>query len=285
METTSAVPKWAPDFQAQLQFPAELMAQPIPLADQLLATQTMIAPSRTSAHTRISIPTDTPSSPKKKRAKTPALKATNDDRRPPNKRKKRPSRRKPKRNDKRRNRRSMVISKKDYEGGMHAFGRAFLKNLQLDTMVTLRPADFDHLNPDERHAWCMRRIKALGQWFSDNDNRPEFAALWSREAKKVVDDQKVTAEGEHMHILVHAGENRADLERMLRKSLKGRNEVDVRPATQEVMRLDCGWFGDAATYVLKAVSQQVWKAHRTIPHRPSGPIWGTRCGWTNNIAS
>lgn len=179
----------------------------------------------------------------------------------------------------------MVISKKDYDAGMTAWGRAHLKGLTLDTLVTLRPTDFDHLAPDERHAWCMRRIKSLGQWFADNDDRPEFAALWSREAKRIGEGRTATAEGEHIHILVHAGDYRADLERMLRKSLKGQSEVDVRPATQDVMQLDCGWLGDAATYVLKAVSQQVWRTYRSTPHRPSGPVWGTRCGWTKNIAA
>ena len=198
---------------------------------------------------------------------------------------KRRSRRKPKRDDKRRSRRSLVISKQDYKGGLDAWHRARRSGLSLDTLVTLRPAEFEFLSEQGRHAWSMKRLKSFGQWYADNDDRPEFAALWSRESKRIGEGRNATAEGEHMHLLVHAGEHRTDLERMLRKQLKGQREVDVRPATQDVLRLNCGWLGDAATYVLKAVSQQVWRNNRKTPHRPSGTIWGARCGWTNNIGS
>lgn len=216
-------------------------------------------------------------------AKTPTQPAINDDAEGRKSRRKRKRRRKAKRDDRRRCRTTMTIPKKDYEAGMTAWGIARINGRPLDTLITLRPANIDDMTMPERRDWFMRRIKSLGQWFADNDNRPEFTALWSREARRIGTGRSATALGEHIHILVHTGDHRADLERMLRKSLKGRTEVDVRPATQDVMRLECGWLGDAATYVLKAVNQQVWRTYRTTPHRPSGPIYGARCGWTNNL--
>lgn len=282
--TALAVPKWAPDFQAQIPLDADPTVSQILVEDQALDQNAVQAAPALPSCACISTGHPITSSTLPEETQTPLLPAANDDLEKPRKPiRKRPSRRKPKRDDKRRSRTTLTISAKDYDAGMSAWGMAAVIGRPLDTLVTLRPSFIDELTDCERQVWFMKRLKSLGQWFADNDNRPEFTALWSREAKRIGVGRNVTAAGEHLHLLVHAGDHRSDLERMLRKSLKGPREVDVRPTTQEVMRLDCGWLGDAGTYVLKAVNQKVWRTYRTTPHRPSGPIFGARCGWTNNL--
>jgi hypothetical protein len=296
VQTATAVPKWSPDFHAPIRHGEATAGAEILVQNQELTTPNLNPTSALPSHAGISISRSTTSITLPESAQTPPLTSVNDDEEThpqqkqrrqattPTKRRKRKSRRKARRNDRRRCRATLTISKKDYEAGRTAWTIAQMQGRPLDTLVTLRPANIDDMTMSERRDWFMGRLKSLGQWFSDNDNRPPFTALWSREARRIGTGREATAPGEHAHILVHAGNHRDALERMLRKSLKGKNEVDVRPATQEVLRLECGWLGDASTYVLKAVNQKVWRSHRETPHRPSGPIYGTRCGWTNNIA-
>ncbi|WP_449410485.1 hypothetical protein [Methylobacterium komagatae] len=209
--------------------------------------------------------------------------AANDDEEPPVHKRKR--RRKPARDDRRRSRTTLTISKEQYQGGRDAWYGAQIIGLPLDTFVTLRPRIFDEMTPVERHAWTRRRIRSLGQWYADNDDLPPFTALWSRESKRIAQGGKWTGIGEHIHMLVHAGTHRDRLEKMLSKSLKLRGEVDVRPAKQTITRLRNGWMTDASTYVLKAVNQRVWRSRPSVPHRKSGPIYGARVGWTQNLGN
>ena len=207
--------------------------------------------------------------------------AANDDEAPPLR--KRKQRRKPARDDRRRSRTTLTISKEQYQGGRNAWYTAQIIGLPLDALVTLRPRIFDEMTPVERHAWTRRRIRSLGQWYADNDDLPPFTALWSRESKRVAFEGKWMAIGEHIHMLVHAGPHRDRLKRMLGKGLKMKGEVDVRPAKQTITRLHNGWMTDASTYVLKAVNQRVWRSRPSVPHRESGPIYGVRVGWTQNL--
>ena len=160
----------------------------------------------------------------------------------------------------------------------------------LDTLVTLRPEAFELMTEPERHAWTRKRLRTLGDFFAtpavnDNAARPRFMAIWARESKRVGEGREVYGEGEHVHILCRCGsaDLQTKLETMLKKHLMGRHEVDVRPASQRITRLDNGWWCDAGSYILKAVAPAGWRFNKTIPHRQSGPIHGARTGMSANL--
>lgn len=191
-------------------------------------------------------------------------------------------RHKPRREDRRCNTTSLTILPQVYDQARTAFANATTQGLPLDTMVTLRPMVFQDLTPQERYVWTKKRVNAIRQLFADNDDLPEFAALWSRESTRVRTEPPYGADGEHLHLLVHTAGGREPLRKALHKSFSPREAV-VDPADDVVRRLDNGWLGDASTYLLKAVHQNVWRTYPATPHRPSGEIYGPRVGWTRNI--
>lgn len=191
-------------------------------------------------------------------------------------------RRKPRREDRRCNTTSLTILPQVYDQARTAFANATTRGLPLDTMVTLRPVIFEGLTPQERYVWTKKRVNAMRQLFADNDDLPEFAALWSRESTRVRAEPPYGAKGEHLHLLVHTAGAREPLRKALHKSFS-RREAFVDPADDVVRRLDNGQLGDASTYLLKAVHQNVWRTYPATPHRPSGEIYGPRVGWTRNI--
>lgn len=261
------------DFPGQISSPNDEQVQEILVPDQQLGQSGPDRPSpspraRVFLGTTLRTETDAPEPPP----------AANDD----DPAKAKPRRRKAARDDRRRHTTGLSISPGLHKQGREAFVNAGRSGAPLDTLVTIRPLDFLDLGIEDRWTWTKAKINALRTWFAANDDRPEFKALWARESKRIGKCPDCTAEGEHLHVLLHAGEYRAELEAYLRKRLDG-PELDVRPADALPRMLENGWIADAGSYLLKAASPQVYMTRRTIPHRPSGPIYGPRVGWTRNI--
>lgn len=257
--------------------------EPIAPSDQVLGSIDLALPSRAPAYARVLGTAQPIGIATSEEAPNPCGSAANDDTTDgPVQVKRTYQRRKPIRDDRRRNTTSLTIPPRVYDQARTAFANAAHRGLPLDTMLTLRPRVFETLTPEERHAWTKKRLNALRQLFADNDNLPEFAALWSRESVRVRVEPPYGAKGEHIHLLVHTAGAHAVMHKALLKSF-GRYEADVGPADDLVRRLDNGQLGDASTYLLKAVHQNVWRTYPATPHRPSGEIYGPRVGWTRNI--
>lgn len=281
-EAQAQSPEYRTDFQALDRPVTAATAKPISLHLEALAPFGVEQPSRALAYA-CSLGTAPPiSSAVPETPHNPCGPAANDDIDGPVPVKRTYRRRKPRRDDRRCNTTSLTISPQVYDQARTAFTNATTRGLPLDTMVTLRPVIFEGLTPQERYVWTKKRVNAMRQLFADNDDLPEFAALWSRESTRIRAEPPYGAKGEHLHLLVHTAGAREPLRKALHKSFSQR-EAFVDPADDVVRRLDNGQLGDASTYILKAVHQNVWGAYEATPHRPSGEIYGPRVGWTRNI--
>src|SRR4051794_31186558 len=106
--------------------------------------------------------------------------------------------------------------------------------------------------------------------------------MLARESKR---DGKV-GRGEHVHWLVNTDGCQDIVERYFEaRFTESDYEVDVDLRDQRLVYLRGGKVGDASTYLLKACHQHVWHKNKTIPHRPSGPVYGPRILWSTNINS
>ncbi|TXN42361.1 hypothetical protein [Methylobacterium sp. WL7] len=271
------------DFSALDQFTETSASEPISLSTEALGPIGAELPSRGRARGR-NLGTAPPiDSTLSETPHNPCGPAANDDAADgPIRVKRTYQRRKPRREDRRYNTTSITILPQVYDQARTAFANATSRGLPLDTMVTLRPVIFEGLTPQERYVWTKKRVNAMRQLFADNDDLPEFAALWSRESTRVRTAWPYGAKGEHLHMLVHTAGAREPLRKALHKTFTQR-EAFVDPADDVVHRLNNGQLGDASTYILKAVHQNVWRTYEATPHRPSGEIYGPRVGWTRNI--
>ncbi|WP_132250475.1 hypothetical protein [Methylobacterium segetis] len=167
----------------------------------------------------------------------------------------------------------------DYEQARIAFNRSWEIGLGLDTAVTLRPAAFRTMTPEERDRQTALFLKRTRSFYAANDDMPELAYLMTREA----DYGDEAGISEHIHLLIHCGTKRG--RSRLKSYLHGRYttiEAKVKVASPDRVRLPGGEIGDASTYSLKAVSARY--AHKYgFPHRFSGPVYGARVFWSTNL--
>lgn len=167
----------------------------------------------------------------------------------------------------------------DYEQGRIAFNRSWEIGLGLDAAVTLRPAAFQSMTPADRDREVRLFLKRIRSFYADNDDMPPLAYLLTREA--TFGDE--AGASEHVHLLIHTGNGK--VKRKLRRYLRQRYsdiEAKVKTATPDRVSLPKGQIGDASTYSLKAVAAPYAKEYN-LPHRFSGPIYGARVFWSENI--
>ena len=178
--------------------------------------------------------------------------------------------------DRRRRKQTRAIDPDLYREMNDAWAFARLIGMPLNYMLTIRPANIDDLDPEERNALWIRTRKKIDQWFRDHSI--DHACIWSRES------DRHTGRGEHYHELLHLPASLvAAFEDAVRSWFPGRNEVDLSPRDQRVRRTVSGKIMTAATYVAKAASPRITYANRSVPYRPSGPVFGKRAGVTRNL--
>lgn len=177
--------------------------------------------------------------------------------------------------------RTMVssIHPEDYDQGRIAFNHSWDIGLGLDTAVTLRPAAFQGLTPEDRDREVRLFLKRIRSFYADNDDMPPLAYLLTREAEYGDAD----GGSEHVHLLIHT--RTPKVKRKLKRYLHRRYstiEAKVKTASPERVRLPEGQIGDASTYSLKSVSAHYAEANN-LPHRFSGPVYGAKVFWSENI--
>lgn len=167
----------------------------------------------------------------------------------------------------------------DYDQGRIAFNRSWEIGLGLDTAVTLRPAAFQGMTPEDRDREVRLFLKRIRSFYADNDDMPPLAYLLTREAEY----SDASGNSEHVHLLIHTSTQ--TVKRKLKRYLHRRYskiEAKVKTASPERVRLPDGQIGDASTYSLKSVSAHYAEANN-LPHRFSGPVYGARVFWSENI--
>ncbi|MBO1023012.1 hypothetical protein IPV08_23945 [Methylobacterium sp. SD274] len=148
-------------------------------------------------------------------------------------------------------------------------------------MVTIRPIEFEVLTPQQRWKETQRWMRRFREFHRTNDNLPSrYAYMLARESTR---DGKI-GRGEHVHWLINTND-RLDVVRGYFKArfTTSDYEIKVDPRDRRLVYLEDGKVGDASTYLMKACHQHVWHRDKTIPHRPSGPVFGPRILWSTNI--
>jgi hypothetical protein len=251
------------EFEAQApQAPLEIV-----VVDQHLDAPEAVSPSRAPARALLGI------------GVPPSIPASNDDVPGAVAVKRSYQRRKPREADLRCRTMVSSIHPVDYDQGRIAFNRSWEIGLGLDTAVTLRPAAFQSMSPEDRDREVRLFLKRIRSFYADNDDMPPLAYLLTREAEYGDADGR----SEHVHLLIHTSDPK--VKRKLRRYLHRRYstvEAKVKAASPERVRLPDGRIGDASTYSLKAVSAPYAEAY-DLPHRFSGPVYGARVFWSENI--
>ncbi len=251
------------DFEAQgSREPSEIV-----VSDQYLDAPMAASPSRGRAQAPLGIGSG-PTSP-----------ASNDDAPGAVAVKRSYQRRKPREADLRCSTMVSSIHPADYDQGRIAFNRSWEIGLGLDTAVTLRPAAFQDMTPEDRNREVRLFLKRIRSFYADNDDMPPLAYLLTREAEY----GDVDGGSEHVHLLIHTNTTKA--RRKLKRYLHRRYstiEAKVKTASPERVRLPNGQIGDASTYSLKSVAAPYAEAN-DFPHRFSGPVYGAKVFWSENI--
>lgn len=176
-------------------------------------------------------------------------------------------------------RRSTCIPLSAYDEAQGAFTLCRESFREIDTFLTIRPYDFDVLDPMERLKrwdWYRNKLQTLCRRLGF-----DFTAIMVRESCTRWGDW------EHSHVLMWVPpEHRKAFDRVVAGWAKHKRfpaDIDVRRAHSGITYTRTGKRRSILGYVTKNAPPTARRRDRALWYQPGGAVWGWRCKTTRNI--
>ena len=175
--------------------------------------------------------------------------------------------------------RSTCIPLSAYDEAQGAFTLCRESFREIDTFLTIRPYDFDVLDPVarlERWDWYRNKLQALCRRLGF-----DFTAIMVRESCTRWGDW------EHSHVLMWVPpQHREDFDRVVAKWAKHKKhpaDIDMRRARSGFTYTRTGKRRSVIGYATKNAPPQARRRDKALWYQAGGAVWGWRCKVTRNV--